>query len=266
MGEANKVTGFEALRAQILAQHHRLPPQLQRIAQYVLDNPQRVALMTVADLAEEIEVQPSGVIRFSKAVGYSGFSEIQRILKDQLGDLLPSSYYARLNVASGEGTELARAAGLAEASLAALPEDAAIASAADILTTARIIHVVGLRRAFGTASYFAYLLSGFEAPVRQITGIGDMGDSEMMTLQSDDVLVAISFPSYRPETRAVVARARQVGAKIIAITDSNLSPIARGAAQLLLTDQQADAGFRSTVGSVVTVQALAMEYGRRRKD
>ncbi|MEO0676222.1 MAG: MurR/RpiR family transcriptional regulator [Pseudomonadota bacterium] len=262
MGDPVGETGFQAFAAHVVAEHDKLPPQLQRIAQFVLDNPGRVALMTIADLAEEIEVQPSGVIRFSKAVGYTGFSEIQRILKEELS--APTSYEARLRTASDDGSELARAANLADASLSALPSAADIARAADILTGARIVHVVGFRRAFGTASYLAYLLSGFQAPVRQFTGIGDMADTEMQTLHADDVLVAISFPSYRPETRAVVAAARSVGTNLISITDSKLSPIARGAAQVLITDQQTDAGFRSVVGSMVTVQALALEYGRRR--
>ncbi|MEM6729339.1 MAG: MurR/RpiR family transcriptional regulator, partial [Pseudomonadota bacterium] len=236
----------------------------QKIAQFVLDNPQRVALMTIADLAEEIDVQPSGVIRFSKALGYNGFSEIQRILKEQLGDLFPSSYYDRLDARGAEESEIGRAADLARASLAALPDADTISRAADTLLSARLIHVVGLRRAFGTASYLTYLLTGFEAPVRQVTGMGDMGDAELLALSHADALIAISFPSYRPETRAVVAKARQVGAPIIAITDSNLSPIARGAAEVLITDQGTDAGFRSVVGSVVTCQALALEYGRKK--
>jgi len=265
MGEPLKETEFNAFAAQVVAQHDALPPQLQKIAQFVLDNPQRVALMTIADLADEINVQPSGVIRFSKALGYSGFSEIQRILKGQLGDLIPKSYYARLRAAPGDESELDRVAALAASSLSALPDAGSIGRAADALTRARIIHVIGLRRAFGTASYLSYLLSSFEAPVRQFTGLGDMTDAEMLTLSAEDALVAISFPSYRPETRAVVKAARRAGTPIISITDSQLSPIARGAAEVLLTDQDTEAGFRSVVGSVVTSQALAMEYGRRRK-
>ncbi|MEM8591360.1 MAG: MurR/RpiR family transcriptional regulator, partial [Pseudomonadota bacterium] len=234
------------------------------IGQFVLDNPQRVALMTVADLADTLDVQPSGIIRFAKALGYSGFSEMQRILKHQIGDLLPSSYYDRLDAASDDGSEIARAAKLAEASLSALPSSDQIAAAARLLTTARLIHVVGLRRAFGVASYLTYLLSGFEAPVRQFTGMGDMADAEILALAQDDVLIAISFPSYRPETRAVVGAALAAGTKTIALTDSQLSPIARGAAQILIADPHTDAGFRSVVGCVVTAQALAMEYGRLR--
>ncbi len=260
MGDFVTDTNFDAFIAQVVAGHEDLPPQLQKIAQFVLDNPQRVALMTIADLSEEIGVPPSGVIRFSKALGYSGFSEIQKILKNQLGDLIPSSYYARLENGSGD-SQMGRCLALAETSMTSLPDVDAIRAAAITLSEARLIHVVGMRRAFGVASYLTYLLSGFEAPVIQHTALGDMKDAEMLTLSKKDVLVAVSFPSYRPETRSVVSAARSRGTRVIAITDSQLSPIARGAAHTLLCDQATDAGFRSVVGSMITGQALALEYG-----
>ncbi|MEM6478813.1 MAG: MurR/RpiR family transcriptional regulator [Pseudomonadota bacterium] len=265
MGEPLAKTEFDALVARAVDEHERLPPQLQRISQFVLDNPQRVALMTIAEVADEIDVQPSGVIRFSKALGYSGFSEIQRILKEQLGDLFPRSYFARLESSAEEATEIGRVADLARASLSNLPSEEEIARGAQVLLSARLIHVIGLRRAFGVASYLTYLLGGFEAPVRQLTALGDMADTEALALTGEDALIAVSFPSYRPETRALVASARRVGASLISITDSHLSPIARGADVTLITDQETDAGFRSVVGSMVTAQALALEYGRRRR-
>lgn len=266
MGDPLDGTSFDAFTTQVVAEYDLLPPQLQRIAQFVLDNPQRVALMTIADLAEEIDVQPSGVIRFSKALGYSGFSEIQRILKGQLGDLIPNTYYDRLQAAApSEESEIARARSLAEVSLTALPSQDDIAAAAQALVEARLVHVIGLRRAFGMASYLTYLLAGFEAPVRQVTGVAGMTDVEALSITAKDALVAISFPNYIAETRSVVSAARVAGAMVVVITDSHLSPVARQARHVLLTDQQTEAGFRSGVGTMVTAQALAMEYGRRRR-
>ena len=68
------------LNAHLVEKHSTLSPQLQRIAQYVLDHPTSVATSTIADLSDALGVQPSSFIRFSKAVGFKGFSEIQRIM------------------------------------------------------------------------------------------------------------------------------------------------------------------------------------------
>ncbi|MEO9898847.1 MAG: MurR/RpiR family transcriptional regulator [Paracoccaceae bacterium] len=259
-------TSYENFSAQVVSQYDDLPPQLQKIARFVLDNPQRVALMTIAEMSSAIGVQPSAAIRFSKALGFSGFSEIQRILKDQLTDLIPASYYERLNEqGAGEAdTQIARMADLAQASLAALPAAQDIQFAAEILASARIIYVVGMRRAFGIGAYASYLLAGFGAPVHQLTGVGAMSEGPMQALGPEDAMLSISFPNYRAETMDITTTARARGVKLIALTDSPVSPVAQLADHVLLADQPVETGFRSVVGSMVTAQALAMEYGRIR--
>ena len=253
---------FETLTASLVARHDELPPQLQKIARFVIDQPQRVALMTIADLASEADVQPSAVIRFAKALGYSGFSEMQRILRDALSTQFPASYRSRLQ-SGGGGTPIARAATLARASLDTLPTDEEIGRAAEILVAARLVHVVGMRRAFGVASYLAYSLGQFGAPVNHLTGVGAMPDVSASSLTGEDAMVAISFPDYRPETIDMASRAVDAGCPIVAITDSMVSPLARLADVVLLTDRETDGGFRSIAGSVVTAQSLALEYGHR---
>lgn len=257
----------ETLTAEVVAHHDALPPQLRKVARFVIDQPQRVALMTIADLAAAAEVQPSAVIRFAKALGYQGFSDVQRLLRDGLTDLIPASYPTRLRTSGEvEGSSLVRMAGLAQASLDGLPSDAVVAEAADRLAAARLIHVVGMRRAFGIASYLSYTLGQFGAAVNQMTGTGAMVDVAASSISEADVMVAISFPDYRPETLDMAARAVDRGCAVVAITDSPVSPLARMAEVVLLTDRGTEGGFRSIAGSVVVAQALALEYGHRRRD
>lgn len=259
-------TTFEAFAAKVVAAHEGLPPKLRKIAGFVLDHPERAALMTIADLSAEVGVQPSAVIRFSKALGYAGFSDIQKILRQQLEELIPTSYKARLEAqeaATGAARgQMGRVTALAEASLEALPAEADIHRAAQSMAAARMIHIVGMRRAFGIASYAAYLLAGFGAPVHQFTATGAMSEGGTQMIGQGDVVLGISFPNFRSETLDVVEAAHQASAHVIALTNSAVSPIAKDADQVLIADAHDDAGFRSTVGSMVTVQALAMEYGR----
>ena len=242
--------------------HDDLPPQLQKIAGFVLDFPEQAALMTIAEISEKIAVQPSAVIRFSKSLGFSGFSDIQKILRQQLQSLIPASYAARLEVQGPASGQLARVTALAEASLSSLPNEAEIKAAAKDMNAARLIHIVGMRRAFGMASYAAYLLAAFDAPFYQYTHTGDLPEGGLNVIGPEDALLAISFPNYRSPTIDIVNAAHRAGATIISVTDSALSPIAKPAKHTLITDQQADVGFRSAVGSMVTIQALAMEYGQ----
>lgn len=249
------------LRQTLLERHADLPPQLQIINQFVLDRPERAALMTIAEISAAIDVQPSSVIRFSKAVGYQGFSEIQKILRGALTEQAPENYFARLS-SQDDASDIARFRRLGEMSLAHLPSEEDIAKAAEIMAGARIIHILGNRRAYGVASYLSYLLTAFGAPVNQLDRIGNMTEAMLSTLQSDDTLIALSYPNYTPQSIEIVEEARKRGLRHVAITDSVVSPIAAGAEAVLITDQATDGGFRSAVGALVTVQALAAAYGR----
>ncbi len=259
---------LDQLRAQIIDAHADLPPQLKRIAQFVLDHPQQAALMRLSDMGAELEVQPSAVIRFSKAIGFPGFSSIQRILKADLAQGLPASYFERLR---GEppphaSKPLARFADLAQRSLASLPNPGLIDQAVQMLCEAETVHVLGLRRSFGPAAYFSYLLASFDAQVNQIEFLGHMNQASLSTLRPGHLLFLISFPTYSPEVLEAKDLAKERGAKTLVLTDSAVSPVAQNADLVLVTDQATDRGFRSAVGSMVTIQALAMAFGEQRAD
>src|SRR5690606_33017436 len=74
----------EALRAAILARYETLSKRLQQIARYVLDEPNAIALETLAVLAERTGVQPSAIVRFAKTFGFEGATQMQRLFRDGL--------------------------------------------------------------------------------------------------------------------------------------------------------------------------------------
>ncbi len=256
---------YKELRERLVKHHATLPPQLQLISQFILDKPQQVALMTIADLSEQIGVQPSSVIRYSKAVGFNGFSEIQKILKSSLNQGAAQGYFGRLSDDASEADALSRFAKLGLSSLENLPNGADFNRAVDLISEARLIHIVGLRRAFGIACFLNYTLSGFDAPVQILSSLGQLDTANSGTFHKDDVLIAISFPNYIDQTIKTVELAKKAEAKVIAITDSTVSPIGLLSDINLFTDQATDAGFRSSVGSMVTAQALAVAYGQKKQ-
>ena len=215
------------LRQRLIAHHNDLPPQLKRIAQFVLDQPQQAALMRIAEIATALDVQPSAVIRFSKAVGFGGFAEIQKILRADLAGT-GGTYFDRLQSGASADGPLARFAELGAVSLQNLPDQVRFETAVQMLCEAETIHVLGLRRAFGVAAYFAYLLSGFEARVNQIEFLGHMNQASLSTVRRGDLLFVISFPDYSEEVLEALVTAKQRGTKIIALTNSEVSPVARG--------------------------------------
>src|SRR5688572_11858997 len=79
-----RARSYEELKASISEGYPRMSPQLQRIARFALENPHDLALGTVATLARATEVQPSSMIRFANALGFSGFSQMQQVFQGHL--------------------------------------------------------------------------------------------------------------------------------------------------------------------------------------
>src|SRR5688500_16221670 len=75
---------YEQLQAEITRRFPALSRQLQQIARFTLEHPQDVALDTVAAAAAKAEVQPSAMVRFAQALGFEGYSDMQRLFRDRL--------------------------------------------------------------------------------------------------------------------------------------------------------------------------------------
>ncbi len=74
---------LDSLRAEIARQYDDLSPRLKQVASYVLDNPNDMALETLAVIADRCHVQPSTIVRFAKVFGYRGASQMQRLFRDE---------------------------------------------------------------------------------------------------------------------------------------------------------------------------------------
>ena len=75
---------YEELRAVLSSGTARLPKKLRQVAIHLWQHPTAVALGTVTSVAREAGVQPSTLVRFAQAFGYSGFSDLQEVFKVDL--------------------------------------------------------------------------------------------------------------------------------------------------------------------------------------
>jgi DNA-binding MurR/RpiR family transcriptional regulator len=270
MPYSNLTTGptVDELEAQIAAAHDALPKKLKQIARYLLDNREQVAFQTLAIIAERADVNPSAIVRFANALGYSGFTELQKIYRNGLvtGQ---SDYRARVRQSlssSGETilssnellARLARGASDALSDLAASVREDQLAQATTILHESSTIYIVGFRRSFGVSTYLAYALRHLGRKAILLDGLGGMLDEQVSVLDSSDSVIAISFAPYAEETQAVVEFARKNKAKIVTITDSVLSPIAANSDVALIAKEAEVIGFRTLTSSMCLGQALVM--------
>lgn len=130
--------------------------------------------------------------------------------------------------------------------------------AIQILSKAHAAHVVGVRRAFVVASYFAYALRHIDRKAYLVDGVGGMYKEQASTLDDKDVLIAVSFHPYAEETQLVAKAAAEKGVPVIVITDNHLSPLASIASVCFVVKEAEIDSFRSLSSSLCLAQALSI--------
>ena len=239
----DSATTYDELKDAITRVYPDMSKQLQRIARFALEKPHDLALGTVAAVAEATEVQPSAMIRFANALGYSGFSRDAAGVSRPPGGALRQLPRAHRPVAPQAAQRAARAGsvlhqlvGDSVGELGQLEEsirEADMRAAVKLIAGASRIHVLAQRRAFPVASYLAYALGQLELKTHLLDGAGGMLRENLRSVASDDVLLVASFRSYSPEVVHAAQACSARGVPVIAITDGPLSPLLEPAARLL---------------------------------
>ncbi len=264
---------FESLRSLVVLRRDDLPRRLAQVAEFSLEHPDEVAFGTVAELAAMAGVQPSTLVRFAQSLGFSGFSDLQEIFRARLRERWPEygERLKRLETRAQTGGTLALLDGFAEAaiaSLARLREDANgndLDKAAEILSGARRIGLLGQRRVFPVTSYLAYACGKLGIETQLLDNRGGLLAEEARFLTRDDALLAVSFTPYTPETIEVAAEVAERGVAVVAITDSAFSPLTRSAKVWIEVVESDFGAFRSLSATMTVAIAVAVSAAEKRR-
>ncbi len=261
---------FFSLREKIISEQENLSPRLQQIGRYAIENPDDMALQTVANLAQKAGVQPSAFIRFANHFGFTGFSQMQQVYKDHLlqGG---TGYQERIKALAlhnqGEHTNFAilndfvKGASEALNSLTNVLSLKAFDQAIHMLNEAQTIWIMGVRRCYPLASYFHYALSRLGKRNIIIDGTGSMTGVHAQTMIDKDVLLVMSFKDYAKEAQKVAKFAQQQGVSVVAITDSPLSPFMKLSDVLLEIHEVEVHAFRSLSTSMCLALSMIVALG-----
>ncbi len=267
----DRATTFDELKESIALAYPTMSPQLQRLSRFVIDKPHDLALGTVAAVAQANDVQPSSLIRFANALGFSGFSQMQQVFQSHLVERT-TPYRERIarmrqgsKASQAKGADvLHRFVGDAVNELQHLEENVraeTLNAAVKLLARAPQIHVLAQRRAFPVACYLAYALNQLELRVHLLDGLGGMLGEFAHGIQPGDVLLVASFRNYTTAVVDTALACRQRGVKVVAITDSPLSPLKPAADVCFELGDDCEQPFRSLVAPLCLAQALVVSTG-----
>ena len=266
-------TTFNELKDAIAENYPALSRQLQKIARFVLEYPEDMALETVAVIAKRAAVQPSSMIRFAQALGFDGFSDMQQVFRTVLvtrsGNYRDRIETLRRQSEDGSADPGAVLADSVEESIHALQllgentstED--LDRAIDLLADANDIYVLAERRAFPVAFYLTYAIGRLDRTVHLLDGVGGMLHQQARNIRQQDAVIVISFPPYSPTVVELLAEQSQRGVTTVSITDSAISPVAMEATVAFGIKQQEERAFRSLVAPMCLAQSLVVGLGHR---
>lgn len=265
---------FNSLRALIVARRGGLPKRLVQVADFAVEHPQEIAFSRVADLATQAGVQPSTLVRFAQTLGYSGFSDLQAVFRAHARQRWPD-YHERLEslADAAPGRDAAPVAILhsfvhaSHVSLEHLEQTvdvAALDKAVGLLAGAGSITLLAVRRAYPVAVYLTYALRRLGLRCEGVDLAGGLAQRQVDLLGPQDVLLAISFTPYAPETIRLAALAAERGARVVGITDSPFSPLTQSAETWIEVAETDHAGFRSLSATFALATTLAVAAAERR--
>lgn len=262
---------YLALTQLLQARAETLPKRLRQVARYAIEHPDEMAFEPVAGVAAAADVQPSTVVRFAQALGFTGFSQMQALFRVRLRGAFPDygERVARLD-AQGRPAPLALFDAFADSAVASLerlraglsPET--LERSVDALAQAETIYLVGVRRVFPVVAYLAYAFAKLGLRAVLVDHVAQLGPEQIAFAGPRDAALAISFAPYAAATLDLTRAAAAGGARVVAITDSPFSPLV-GLSHVWIEAAEADvSGFRSLSASLVLALTLAVAAAERR--
>ena len=242
-----------------------------QIARFILEHYDKAAFMTASRLGVTVGVSESTVVRFATELGYDGYPHLQRALQEMIRNKLTS--VQRMEVAGDRmgGRDVLQTVLHADTDMIRVTLDEidrdAFQGAVDALMGAKRIYILGVRSSSALASFLGFY---FNLLFENVTLVHTNSVSEIfeqvLRVGPGDVLFGISFPRYSKRTLSAMKYARDRGARVIALTDSQLSPLARVADHVLLARSDMASFVDSLVAPWSVINALIVAVGMSRRD
>lgn len=216
----------------IAAQAPEFTNSQKSVADYIADHLNKVAFYTLHELAKKIGVSTTTIIRFSRALGYEGFSEMQKAIQEdiyasaapkaKLSERLPVTVQPPDNELLSDSFQN-DIENIRQTLAAQKSED--LEAAVDTVNNADSVYILGMRSSFSPAYYLASRLGEIRKNVHLIQSVGMIYPEEIVNAGKNDVCIAYLFPRYSKITASIISWLKNAGVKIILITSLNYQAV-----------------------------------------
>ena len=273
MAETASADDRASVVEQIRASFDRLTARERKAAQVLLTNYPAAGLAPVAEFAGRARVSAPTVLRLVAKLGYAGYPDFQRQLREELEAQLASPLAKPARRATSRSRERPLIDPFAEAATANiqgtfrhLPEQDFAAIVELLCDRRRGVHLIGGRFTDALARYLAAHLGLVRPHVWHVpTGVGFRRD-HLLELKRRDVLIVFDIRRYQDDVVAFGRDAAARGAEIVLLTDQWISPLSRQARHVLACRVAAPSRWDSNVALLAVIEALTAAATERLGD
>ncbi len=239
------------------------------IANYILQSYDKAAFMTASKLGKTVNVSESTVVRFAAELGFDGYPSMQKTLQEMIRNKLTSIQRVEVSnerIGNQDIMTMVMQSDIEKIRMTLDETDRnSFNEAVSAISNAKKIYILGVRSASVLADFISfYFRFMFDNMVSvDTTSISEVFE-QILHISADDVFIGLSFPRYSKRTVKAMQFAKDRGAKVIAITDSKVSPLTKIADVSLLAKSDMASFVDSLVAPLSLVNALIVAVSREK--
>ena len=239
------------------------------IANYILQSYDKAAFMTASKLGKTVNVSESTVVRFAAELGFDGYPSMQKTLQEMIRNKLTSIQRVEVSnerIGNQDIMTMVMQSDIEKIRLTLDETDrSSFNEVVSAISSAKKIYILGVRSASVLADfisfYFRFMFDNLVSV--DTTSISEVFE-QILRISADDVFIGLSFPRYSKRTVKAMQFAKDRGAKVIAITDSKVSPLTKMADVSLLAKSDMASFVDSLVAPLSLVNALIVAVSREK--
>jgi DNA-binding MurR/RpiR family transcriptional regulator len=231
------------------------------VARYIVDHLDEAAFLTAEELARRASTSSSTVVRFSQALGFEGYPELQQAAIEEYRTTIAASGSANggllfsFDHSELEGSLSADYANLEETARKLTPEQ--VDTSVSALAEAQRIVIVGVDQMAFFASYLRHTLSLLDIRSEIVASTGGESLQRLGRIDDETLVITLSAGRAHPLLLRAMKLALHRGARTLAISDATMSEVGEHAELTLYFSSNSPSFTRSSTALMALVQALA---------
>lgn len=245
-----------------------------KVADYILKNPSEVTFNTVNELSKKVNTSTTTIMRLAVKMGYSGYSSLQHDVQNFMRDRAAPQARLISNLQSVEEEELwTQTVGYYVNQLNQLVNQVDkenLDQVVKLIDHSTRVYCTCVRSGLPVGQHFSQNINRIKGNCNLFVADNSDWVDEIVSMGSNDLLVAISFPRYAKRINDFVKIAKSKGVNVVIITDTYSSPLVDYGDVVIPCDSNSLAFHNSPIAATVVVDyiinALAIKESNNESD